>query len=72
MFSIDGYAGAPTARQNADIDAASTELTAGFTAVHTLTGDDLSRLNKMMAEAGIPYVTAEPPPSETTGRRGRP
>jgi hypothetical protein len=73
MFSIDGYAGAPTARQEADVDAASTELTAGLTAVHTLTGDDLSRLNKMMAEAGIPYVTAEPAPSETAGgRRGRP
>ena len=73
MFSIDGYAGAPTARQVADIEASSTELQEGMTAVRKLTGDDLTRLNKMMAEAGIPYVTADPPgPAVGAGRRGRP
>ena len=69
MVSIDNYAGAPTARQLADIEAASAQLEPALAQVKQLTGDDLARLNKMMAAAGVPYITAETAAPPPTGRR---
>jgi hypothetical protein len=56
MGAIDGYAAAPTARQLSDIDLISSELTPAVAAVNKLASDDVPRLNKMMADAGVPYV----------------
>jgi hypothetical protein len=36
-----------------------------------LTDEDLPRLNKMMADAGVPYVSADAGPAAPQGRRGR-
>jgi hypothetical protein len=71
MGAMDGYAGAPTARQMADIDASSAALQQGLAEVKKLTDEDLPRLNKMMADAGVPYVTAEAGPAPVQGRRGK-
>ncbi len=70
MNSIDSFSAAPTARQLADIDTASTELQEGLAAVKKLTDDDLPRLNKMMAEAGVPYVTIDVNAAPPAGPRG--
>lgn len=59
MFAIDSYSAIPTARQMADIAQASTELKDGLAALKKLTDEDVPRLNKMMAEAGVPYVSAD-------------
>jgi len=71
MGSIDSYSALPTARQMDDIEQASAQLQDGLAAVKKLTDEDLPRLNKMMAEAGVPYVTADtgPAPSERPGGR---
>ncbi len=69
MFGIDGYGAAPTARQLADIEQASAQLATASAEVQRLTGDELTTLNKMMADAGVPYVSAEAAPSAPGGRR---
>ena len=56
LNAIDSYSAAPTARQLVDIDQASSELEAGLSALKKLTDEELPRLNKMMADAGVPYV----------------
>ena len=66
MGAIDGFDGPPTARQLADIDSASTDLQAALVEVNKLF-DELPKLNKMMADAGVPYFTVDivnvPPPA---------
>ena len=71
MFSIDAYSAAPTARQMGDIDQASTELQEGLASVKKLSEEDLPRLNKMMAEAGVPYVSADAGPAVVQRPGGR-
>jgi hypothetical protein len=60
MGAIDGYAAAPTERQFTDIDQASAELAPALVSVNKLANEDVPRLNKMMADAGVPYVSAGP------------
>ena len=60
MGSIDGYAAAPTERQMTDIDLVSAELGRALASVNKLANEDVPQLNKMMADAGIPYVSAGP------------
>jgi photosystem II stability/assembly factor-like uncharacterized protein len=60
MGAIDGYAAAPTERQFTDIDQASAELGPALASVNKLANEDVPRLNKMMADAGVPYVSAGP------------
>jgi photosystem II stability/assembly factor-like uncharacterized protein len=71
MGAMDGYSGAPTTRQMADIDASSVALQQGLAEVKKLTEEDLPRLNKLMADSGVPYVTADAAPAPVQGRRGR-
>jgi photosystem II stability/assembly factor-like uncharacterized protein len=71
MGAIDGYSAAPTARQLADVQDASVELEPALGIVKKLTDDDLPRLNKLMAEAGVPYVTAETGAPAGGGRGSR-
>jgi hypothetical protein len=61
MFSLDSYSGSPTARQLEDIRQASEELEPALATVKKLVNEDLPRLNKMMADAGIPYVSGPGP-----------
>ncbi len=70
MFSIDSYTDKPTARQSTDIQSASDELQQGMAAVHKLVDEDLPRLNKAMAEAGVPYITINPEAVPAPGRAG--
>ena len=56
--SIDGYVSAPTARQMSDMEDASGQLKEGLAAVAKV-ADDVPKLNKSMAEAGVPYFTID-------------
>jgi hypothetical protein len=60
MGAIDGYSAAPTDRQMSDIEQISSELTPALASVNKLATEDVPRLNKMMADAGVPYVSAGP------------
>jgi hypothetical protein len=60
MGAIDGYAAAPTERQFTDIDQASAELGPALASVNKLANEEVPRLNKMMADAGVPYVNTGP------------
>jgi hypothetical protein len=53
---IDGYSEAPTSRQLADIEEASAQLQKGLAEVNRL-WDEAPKLNKLMADAGVPYFT---------------
>jgi len=70
MGSIDSYTGPPTARQMAEIEECSAELQPALAAVKKLTDEDVPRFNKMMVDAGVPYVTADAP-APAPGRPGR-
>jgi hypothetical protein len=70
MFAMDSYSAAPTGRQVEDLRQAADELDQGLAEVKKVTGEDLARLNKMMAEAGVPYVTADEGGGGQRGRRG--
>jgi photosystem II stability/assembly factor-like uncharacterized protein len=70
MGSIDSYSAAPTAKQVEDMATARAELNEGLAAVKKLTDEDLPKLNKLMTDAGVPYVTVETVPAQPTGRRG--
>jgi hypothetical protein len=57
MGSIDNYSGPPTPRQLEDINQATAVLEPALAAVKKIADEDLPRLNKMMADAGVQYVT---------------
>jgi photosystem II stability/assembly factor-like uncharacterized protein len=71
MGVIDGYSGPPTSRQLADIDECAAQLQIGIEAVNKLDAE-VPKLNKLMQDAGVPYVTVDttgvPPPVQ--GGRG--
>ena len=61
LASIDSYSASPAPRQLEDIRQASDELEPALATVKKLVSEDLPRLNKMMADAGIPYVSGAGP-----------
>ena len=71
MGQIDGYTEAPTARQLADLQAAQAELQKGIAEIDKL-WDELPKLNKMMADAGMQYfkVNLDVPMPAAPGRGG--
>ncbi len=71
IATVGNYPAAPTSKQVIDIDQAEAELKAGLAAVNQLDGE-VPKLNKMMADAGIPYFTVDPSrvPPPTGGRGG--
>ena len=71
MFSIDAYSALPTVRQMEDIEQASGQLQEGLAVVKKLTDEDLPRLNKMMADAGVPYVSVDAGPARVERPGGR-
>jgi hypothetical protein len=70
MGAIDGYSATPTVRQLADIQQVEGELAPAITQVNQLF-DEMPRLNKMLADAGVPYFTVDvnnvPPPQQGRG-----
>ena len=71
LGSIEGYAGSPTSKQMADIDDAAGQLAKGVAAVNPIF-DDFPKLNKTLADAGVPYMTVDTQnvPAATFGRGG--
>ena len=70
MFTIDGYSAAPTSRQMADIEEATSELKAGLAEVDALWAE-VPKLNKALADAGVAYFTLNLNPPPPAGGRGR-
>jgi hypothetical protein len=71
LAALDGYSAAPTTRQMADIEDAAAQLQKGLAEVNRL-WDEVPKLNKMMADAGMQYfkiVEATTPP-QGGGRGG--
>ena len=72
MGAIDNYSGPPTSRQLADIDECTAQLQKGLEEVAKLDGE-VPKLNKLMQDAGIPYITVDPasvPAAQGGGRGG--
>jgi hypothetical protein len=69
--SISGYPAAPNAKQLTDLDQIDAELKAGMAEIDKLDGE-IPKLNKMMTEAGVPYITIDPAsvPPPAGGRGG--
>jgi hypothetical protein len=70
LTAIDSYSGAPTARQMADIDEAAAQLKSGTAEVNAL-WDEVPKLNKQMADAGVGYFTVNVNAVPAGGRGGR-
>jgi hypothetical protein len=58
-LAIDSYSAAPTSRQSVDIEGASAQLRKGVADANTL-WDEVPKLNKLMTDTGVPYVTVNP------------
>jgi photosystem II stability/assembly factor-like uncharacterized protein len=58
MGQIDGYSAAPTSRQMSDLAEAQAELKGGVGEINAL-WDDMPKLNKVMADAGMQYFRVE-------------
>jgi photosystem II stability/assembly factor-like uncharacterized protein len=69
MSAIEEYTAAPTSQQMAELDTIARLVPEAHAAVHKLVEQDLANLNKLMNEAGIPYITAGRPAGERRGPR---
>jgi photosystem II stability/assembly factor-like uncharacterized protein len=71
LGTIDGYSGVPTSKQLSDIDECAAQLAKGIAAVNPIF-DDFPKLNKTLADAGVPYLTVDTNnvPAATFGRGG--
>ncbi|MDQ6801160.1 MAG: hypothetical protein M3041_10015, partial [Acidobacteriota bacterium] len=58
LGGIENYAGAPTQWQLDQIKVLQPMLTEANAAARKLASEDLAALNKMMSEAGVPYIAA--------------
>src|SRR5213080_3564225 len=58
LGGIENYAGAPTQWQLDQIKLLQPMLTDANAAARKLATEDLAALNKMMSEAGVPYISA--------------
>jgi hypothetical protein len=58
MTMIDGYSAPPTSQQLEDLRQAQAELKSGIAEVNTL-WDEMPKLNKVMADAGMQYFRVE-------------
>ena len=68
---IEGYAGTPTSKQLSDIEDCAAQLAKGVAGVNPIF-DDFPKLNKALADAGVPYLTVDTNsvPAPTFGRGG--
>jgi photosystem II stability/assembly factor-like uncharacterized protein len=71
MGQIDAYSAAPTSRQMSDLAEAQAELKGGVAEINTL-WDEMPKLNKVMADAGMQYfkVDLSNAPAAAFGRGG--
>ncbi len=67
MGAIEGYTAAPTSQQAEELETITTLVAKDHDGVKKIVGEQLPALNKMMNEAGIPYISTE---SEGGERRG--
>lgn len=72
MAAIDGYALRPTADQLAEIDSLRPEVEAANARMKELIEVDLVKLNKTIAEAGVPYISVTERAAGGGGGRRRP
>jgi hypothetical protein len=71
LNSIDGYAFAPTAEQLAEIPRLRVAMTDVNAKIKPLIEVDLPNLNKLMSDAGVPYISLPDEPAGAGARRGR-
>jgi len=69
MTAIDNYTAAPTSRQMADVKDFSAQLQTGIAEVNRL-WDEVPKLNKQMADAGVPYFAVTPSTAPPAAGRG--
>ena len=71
LGTIDNFSGVPTSKQLADIDDCAAQLQKGLALVNPIF-DDFPKLNKTLADAGVPYFTVDTNnvPAATFGRGG--
>jgi photosystem II stability/assembly factor-like uncharacterized protein len=65
MSGLEGWSGPPTASQLEEIETLGKQVKEASDQARKLTVDELNALNKMMRDAGVPYIT-------TAGGGGRP
>src|SRR5208283_4027218 len=69
MGAIEGYTAAPTSQQAEELDTVTTLVANGHDGVKKIVDEQLPALNKMMNEAGIPYISPESAAGERRGPR---
>ena len=69
MTAIDNYTAAPSSRQLADVKDFSAQLQTGIAEVNRL-WDEVPKLNKQMADAGVPYFAVTPSTAPPAAGRG--
>jgi len=69
LSAIDNFSGVPTSRQLADIEEASVQLQKDLAELNKL-WDEVPKLNKTLADAGVPYFTIDVNNTRPAGRGG--
>jgi photosystem II stability/assembly factor-like uncharacterized protein len=69
MGAVEGYTAAPTPPEAEGLATISKLVGEAHSSVKKLVDEDLANLNKMMNEAGIPYITPTSPEEERRGGR---
>lgn len=69
LTSIDGYAMKPTADQMAEIAELRAEMAVVDGQIKKLIAEDLPKANKIIDEAGVPFLSISDRPAAATGRR---
>jgi photosystem II stability/assembly factor-like uncharacterized protein len=71
LGTIDSFSGVPTSKQMSDIEECAAQLQKGVGEVNAVWAD-FPKLNKTLADAGVPYVSADTAavPAATFGRGG--
>jgi photosystem II stability/assembly factor-like uncharacterized protein len=69
LTTIDGYAMKPTADQTAEIAELRKEMTSVDAKIRKLIAEDLPRANKILNDAGVPFLSISDRPSAGAGRR---
>jgi len=69
MGAVEGYTAAPTPQQNEELTVVGTLVAKAHTDVKKIVDEPLAALNKMMSDAGIPYISSEAGGAERRGPR---
>jgi hypothetical protein len=69
MGAIEGYTAAPTSQQVEELATTATLVDKGHASLKKIVDEQLAALNKMMSEAGIPYISPAAAEGERRGPR---